>query len=131
MRNHRETTTRDILRKIKDGEISFLDLKFVDLLGTLQHITFPVEVVDEETFLAGVGFDGSSVVGFQEINESDMILMPDPSSAFVDPFCDDPTLSVFCDIIDPNGHRPYTRDSRAVAKRAERYLKSLGIADKA
>ena len=129
MAKARATTARDVFRKIKDEEIQFLDVKFVDLSGTLQHITLPVEAVEEDFFKKGLGFDGSSVRGFQKINESDMKLLPDAGTLFVDPFFDDPTLSVFCDVVDPSGYRPYSRDPRGVARRAERLLRSLGIAD--
>lgn len=123
------TTTRDVLLQIKEHEIKFLDLKFVDLFGTLQHLTVPAEIVDEDVFRHGVGFDGSSVRGFQRIHGSDMTLLPDPASLFRDPFFDDPTLSVFCNIVDPEGLRPYSRDPRGIARRAEQLLRSEGIAD--
>ena len=122
-------TARDVMRMIRDDEIRFLDLKFVDLFGTLQHLTVPTEVVDEGTFKQGFSFDGSSVRGFQKISESDMLLMPDPNSVFRDPFFDDPALSVFCDIVDPVRRVPYSRDPRGIARRAERLVRSLGIAD--
>jgi glutamine synthetase len=124
-----QVSGRDVLKQIKEHEIKFLDLKFVDLFGTLQHLTVPTEIVDEDTFRHGIGFDGSSVRGFQKINESDMILMPDPNSVFRDPVFDDPALSVFCDVIDPDGYRPYSRDPRGVARRAEKLIRALGIAD--
>lgn len=127
-RDHR-ATARDVLKMIREQEIRFLDLKFVDLLGTLQHLTVPTEVVDEDTFRTGFAFDGSSVRGFQKISESDMLLMPDPGSVFRDPFFDDPALSVFCDIADPIRRSPYARDPRGIAGRAERLARSLGIAD--
>jgi glutamine synthetase len=108
-----------------------LDLKFVDLFGALQHVTVPVAFVEEGLFGKGFGFDGSSIRGFQAINESDMVLRPDANSAFRDPFFDDPTLSVFCDVIDPRTHDIYSRDSRGLAHRAQTLVRSLGIADKA
>ena len=124
------SSPRDVMSEIKERDARFVDLKFVDLFGTLQHLTVSVESIDESTFYDGLGFDGSSVRGFKEINESDMLLLPDPTSLFVDPFFDDPTLSLFCDIIDPVGHKPYDRDVRGIARRAERLVESLGIADK-
>ena len=127
----RPTTTRTLLHEIKEQKIQFLDLKFVDLFGSLQHLTMPVEVVDEDTFKHGVGFDGSSVRGFQQIHGSDMTLLPDPASMFRDPFFDDPTLSVFCNIVDPEGLRPYSRDPRGLARRAEQLIRTEGIADEA
>jgi len=125
------TTARDVFTQIEAHGIQFLDLKFVDLFGMLQHLTLPVEVLEEDIFIKGVGFDGSSVRGFQRINESDMKLMPDAATVFRDPFFDDPTLSVFCDIINPDGWKPYSRDPRGVAHRAERVARSLGIAEQA
>jgi glutamine synthetase len=124
-------TARDVLKIIREDEIEFVDFKFVDLFGTLQHLTLPARHVDESTFREGLGFDGSSVRGFQEINESDMVMRPDPNSVFHDPFFDDPTISMFCDIIDPIRHAPYSRDPRGVARRAEAVIRSLGIADTA
>ncbi len=131
MSKTRSTTARDVFRTISDKGIQFVDFKFVDLFGMQQHLTFPVEGVDEGSFRDGVGFDGSSVRGFQKINESDMKLLPDPESMFQDPFFDDPTISVFCDVIDPAGFKPYSRDPRGVARKAERLVRSLGIADEA
>jgi len=127
-RKHR-ISARDVVQRIKDEEIRFLDLKFVDLFGTLQHLTVPAEVVDEGSFQTGFGFDGSSVKGFQKINESDMLLLPDPNSVFLDPFFDDPALSVFCDISDPVRMKPYSRDPRGIARRAQRLVRSIGLAD--
>jgi glutamine synthetase len=131
MPSDKRITARDILQRIKDEEIRFLDLKFVDLFGTLQHLTVPAEVVDEGSFRQGFGFDGSSVKGFQKISESDMLLLPDPNSVFLDPFFDDPALSVFCDIADPVKRAPYSRDPRGIARRAETFMRSQGIADNA
>jgi glutamine synthetase len=125
------TSARDVVRLISERDIQFLDLKFVDLLGTLQHLTLPAENVDEALFRNGMAFDGSSVRGFTKINQSDMLLIPDASSVFEDPFFDDPALSVFCDIVDPNGRYTFSRDPRSVARRAEGLLRSLGIADTA
>ena len=130
MKSKYKITVNDVIREIKDKEIRFLDLKFVDLFGNLHHLTIPTDQVDEDTFLSGFNFDGSSVKGFQRIHASDMILRPDAESLFNDPFYDDPTLSVFCDIIDPDGFKPYSRDPRGIARRAEQLFRSLGIADK-
>ena len=115
---NRPTSAREVVRRINDEGIEFLDLKFVDLLGTLQHLTLPAEMVDEALFRNGMAFDGSSVRGFTRINQSDMLLIPDPASVFADPFFDDPALSVFCDIVDPNGRYTFSRDPRSVARRA-------------
>ena len=130
MDKHR-TSAQDVLRRIRDEKIEFVSLKFIDLFGGLQHITFTADTFDEGMFARGVNFDGSSVRGFQSIHESDLLLVPDPSSVFVDPFFDDPTLSMFCDIVDPKGFKPYHRDPRGVAKAAERAMRGLGVADKA
>jgi glutamine synthetase len=129
IRDPRKSSAGDVLRRIKDEQVVFVDIKFVDLFGMLQHVTLPADQVDESTFHEGLGFDGSSVRGFQEIHESDMLLRPDPGSVFSDPFFDEPTLSVLCDVVDPIGYRPYVRDPRGVAKRAERLVRSLGIAE--
>ncbi len=129
--NRDVTTVRDILKRIREEEIAFIDLKFVDLFGGLQHISFPARAFDEANFVHGVNFDGSSVRGFQAISESDLLLKPDTNSVFRDPFYDEPTLSLFCDVLDPEGHKPYTRDPRGVAHRAERLIRSIGMADSA
>jgi glutamine synthetase len=129
--NRQSTSARDVLKTIREDETEFVDLKFVDLFGGLQHITFPADALDEGSFARGVNFDGSSVRGFQAISESDLILKPDPDSMFRDPFFDDATISMFCDILDPDGHKPYSRDPRGVAQRAERVVRSLGLADAA
>jgi glutamine synthetase len=106
-----------------------VDFRFCDLPGTWQHFSMSTKMVDEELFEEGLGFDGSSVRGFQEIQESDMILIPDPTTAFVDPIFEVPTLVVMCDVYDPVTRQPYSRDPRYVAKKAEAYLKKTGIAD--
>ena len=106
-----------------------VDLKFCDLLGTWQHVSLPVAGFDESAFEDGLGFDGSSIRGWQGISESDMLLMPDASSAILDPFTEAPTLSLLCEIADPITREPYAKDPRRVAKRAEEYLRSTGIAD--
>lgn len=127
--NGETITTREVARSIKEQEIRFVDFKFVDLPGVLQHTTIPIEVFDERVFVDGIGFDGSSIRGFQRIHESDMLLTPDRSTMFIDPFMDDPTLSFLCNIKDPQTHKIYSRDARAVAQRAERYLATSGVAD--
>ena len=125
----KELAARDVLKAIREQQIRFVDLKFVDLFGTLLHLTLPAEVVDEKSFHQGFGFDGSSVRGFQSIDESDMLLLPDPSSLFLDPFFDEPTLSMFCDINDPVKNAAYPRDPRGIARRAQQLVRSEGIAD--
>ena len=131
MADKTKKSVRDVLHDMREEGIRFLDLKFVDVYGTLQHITVPAEVVDENALNFGFSFDGSSVRGFKAINEADMILRPDPSSVFKDPFFDDPAFSLFGDVIDPIRYEPYRRDPRGVAQRAERLVRSLGIADNA
>ncbi len=120
-------TVADVLKLGKD--VKMVDVRFIDLPGTWQHFTIPVRRLDEELFSEGLPFDGSSIRGFQEIHESDMLLMPDPESAFIDPVANIPTLVVTCDVYDPITLQPYERDPRFVAKKAEAYVKQTGIAD--
>lgn len=120
-----------ILNRIKDEEIHFADLRFTDTKGKEQHVTVPAAEIDEDFFTEGKMFDGSSIAGWKGINESDMILMPDADTAFIDPFTERKTLVITCDIIEPDTLKGYVRDPRSLAKRAEAYLKSTGIADEA
>jgi glutamine synthetase len=113
---------------IKEHGIQVIDVKFCDLPGTWQHFSIPAATLDEDMVREGLGFDGSSIRGFQVINESDMLLMPDLSTAFVDPVLSVPTLSITCDVYDPITLEPYSRDPRFVAFKAEEYLKTTGIA---
>jgi glutamine synthetase len=110
-------------------EVTMVDLRFVDLLGMWHHFSLPVRELTVELFEEGIGFDGSSIRAFKEIHESDMILIPDPVTAFVDPIFEISTLVIVCDIYDPITRQPYTRDARYVAKKAEAYLKQTGIAE--
>ena len=121
----------ELLRYLKNEGISFVDVRFCDLLGIMQHFTIPVESFDESIFADGVAFDGSSIRGFQQIHESDMLLLPDHSTAFVDPFRVEKTLALNFFIHDPFTREAYSRDPRNVAKKAESYLASSGIADTA
>ncbi|MGJ4728827.1 type I glutamate--ammonia ligase [Luteimonas sp. SDU101] len=116
---------------IKDHKVEFVDLRFVDMRGVQQHVTFPASIVEPALFEDGKMFDGSSISGWKGINESDMILLPDASTAYLDPFYADPTLNLTCDILDPATMQDYSRDPRGIARRAEAYLKSSGIADQA
>jgi glutamine synthetase len=109
--------------------VKMVDLRFTDMPGTWQHFTIPVRQLTEELFVDGIGFDGSSIRGFKEIHESDMLLMLDPDSAFIDQVLEVPTLAIICDVYDPITRQPYTRDPRYVSKRAEAYLKQTGIAN--
>lgn len=119
----------EFLKYLKENEIQFLDLNFTDLRGKWQHTTEHVSALDADKIEHGVMFDGSSIAGWQPINESDMIMRPDLSKTCMDPFAAQRTLKIFCDITDPRTGKPYTRDPRSIAKAAEQYLKSTGIAD--
>jgi len=121
----------NVLKMIKENDVKFVDFRFCDTRGKEQHVTFPAHSIDEDTFEEGNMFDGSSVAGWKGINESDMILMPDPATAVLDPFFDDTTLILRCDIIEPNDMQGYERDPRSIANRAEDYMQSTGIADAA
>ena len=122
-------TAKDVLKAIKDNDIKYVDFRFTDPRGKWQHVTFDVSMIDEEIFAEGTMFDGSSIAGWKAINESDMTLMPDPSTAQLDPFFAAPTLSIVCDVLEPTTGQPYERDPRGMAKKAEAYLKSTGIGD--
>ena len=120
-----------VMKTIKDHSVKIIDLKFTDLIGQWQHFSVTAREFSAEIFEDGIGFDGSSIRGFQKIHESDMLLFPDPGSAFLDPFTAVPTLSLICDIADPITHESYSRDPRHIAKKAEAYLRSTGLADTA
>ncbi len=123
-------TPKQVLQMIKDKGVVMVDIKFIDLLGTWQHFATPVsEFRDESPFDEGLGFDGSSIRGWQSIESSDMLVIPDPDTAVLDPFTKEPTLSLTCNIQDPITRAAYTRDPRNVAHKAEAYLKSTGIGD--
>ncbi len=122
---------RELLQFVSDEGIKMVDLRFVDLPGLWQHFSISANEVEEEMFEEGVGFDGSSIRGFQEIQESDMILIPDASTAFKDPFTAVPTLNIICNVKDPVTLQSYTRDPRHIAQKAENYLRSTGIGDTA
>ncbi len=125
------TTRQDVFDIIKEQDIKMVDLRFTDLFGVWQHFSVSTKEFSESMFEDGVGFDGSSIRGFQSIDESDMILIPDASTAFVDPIFEIPTLDMICDIFDPITRQAYSRDPRYVAKKAEAYLKQTGLADTA
>lgn len=124
-------TPKEVLEFCKAKNVELVDIKFCDLLGTWQHFCIPIAELTEEAFEAGIGFDGSSIRGWKTIEASDMILLIDPNTAILDPFPEIPTLSVIADAVDPITRQPYSRDPRNVAKKAEAYLKSTGIADTA
>ncbi|RUO79949.1 glutamine synthetase [Idiomarina tyrosinivorans] len=120
-----------ILDAIKEHDVKFVDLRFTDTKGKEQHVTIPVSQIDDDFFESGKMFDGSSISGWKGINESDMVLMPDPETLVLDPFANDQTLNVRCDILEPDTMQGYDRDPRSIAKRAEEYLQASGIADEA
>lgn len=122
-------TAKEFFDFAKKHNAEMVDLKFVDLLGTWQHCAYPIETWDEDTFKEGVGFDGSSIRGWQDINQSDMLAVPDPATAAIDPFFKDPTISVIADIVDPISLEAYDKDPRNVAKKGIDYLKTTGIGD--
>ena len=124
-------TVNDVMQLIKDKGIQAVDLRFIDLPGLWQHFTVSAKEFEADVFEEGIGFDGSSIRGFQAIQESDMLLFPDASTAFVDPFFERPTLNIICNIKDPITGESYSRDPRYVAQKANAYLKSTGIADTA
>jgi len=121
----------DAIKLIKDKDAKYVDLRFCDTRGKEQHVTIPSRDVDEDFFRDGKMFDGSSIAGWKGINESDMILMPDATTAVLDPFFEEPTVNIRCDILEPATMKGYERDPRSIAKRAEAYLKSTGVADTA
>ena len=118
----------DVIRRAGEAGVQVVDLRFTDMPGTWQHFSIPIGELSEDLFAEGIGFDGSSIRGFQAINESDMLLMPDPQTAFVDPCLTVPTLSITCDIVDPITGAPYSRDPRYVARKAEQFLSKTGVA---
>jgi glutamine synthetase len=124
-------TPKDVLALIKEHDIKMVDVRFTDMPGTWQHFSLPASMLSEDDFVHGLGFDGSSIRGFQAINESDMLVVPDPDTAFIDPMLKIPTLALICDIRDPLTGENYSRDPRYIAKKAEEYLRSTGIADTA
>jgi glutamine synthetase len=122
-------TPKEFFEFAKKHNAKMVDLKFTDLLGTWQHCTFPVETWDVATFRNGVGFDGSSIRGWQGIHMSDMLAVPDAATAKIDPIFREPTVSVLANIVDPDTHKDYTRDPRHVARKGLEYMKKTGIAD--
>ena len=119
-----------VLKMIKDKEVKFVDLRFTDTKGKWQHTAQTASTINENTFKEGIMFDGSSIAGWKNINESDMILMPDPNTAVIDPFTAQPQMILFCDVIEPSDGKPYELDPRSTGKKAEDYLKSSGIGEK-
>jgi glutamine synthetase len=122
-------TPADVVKLASDHGVQMVDLRFIDLPGIWQHFTIPVEDLDDDLFTEGIGFDGSSIRGYQQIQESDMLLIADPETAVVDPTLQIKTLSLICNVVDPITRQRYTRDPRYIAQKAEAYLKSSGVAD--
>ncbi|MFA7279523.1 MAG: type I glutamate--ammonia ligase [Sterolibacterium sp.] len=120
---------QDVLKLIKDKEVKFVDFRFTDTRGKEQHVGVPVKAFDMSKFEDGHAFDGSSIAGWKGIQASDMLLMPDPATAYIDPFMDETTLILSCDVVEPSDGKGYDRDPRSIAKRAEAYLKSSGVGD--
>ncbi len=122
-------TVKDVMKKIADNEVKFVDFRFTDTKGKEQHVTVPLSHFDEDKFTDGHAFDGSSIAGWKGIQASDMLLMPDPGTAVMDPFREESTLILSCDVVEPGDGKGYERDPRSLAKRAEAYLKSSGVGD--
>ena len=124
-------TPKEIMTTIKDKDVKFVDLRFTDTRGKEQHVSVPVKAFGPDKFESGHFFDGSSIAGWKGIQASDMLLLPDPTSSFIDPFLDQTTLAITCDVIEPSDGKGYDRDPRSIAKRGEAYLKSTGLGDTA
>ena len=124
-------TVADVMNLVKEAEVKFVDFRFTDTRGKEQHVTVPVSAFSEDKFTGGHAFDGSSIAGWKGIEASDMQLMPDPNTANIDPFFEEPTLILTCDVVEPGDGKPYERDPRSLAKRAEAYMKASGLGDTA
>ena len=124
-------TAADVMQLLKDNEVKFVDLRFADTRGKEQHVTVPISHFDEDKFESGHAVDGSSIAGWKGIEASDMLLIPDPNTANLDPFMEEMTVFMQCDVIEPSDGKGYDRDPRSIAKRAEAYLKSSGVGDTA
>ena len=122
---------KDLIKKIKDIDIKMVDLRFTDMPGATHHITIPIKLLEESLFINGVGFDGSSIRGFRSIENSDMTMVPDVTTAYLDPFYSEKTIAFYCDIVDPVTQESYSRDPRSIAKKGAEYLKSSGLGDTA
>ena len=120
---------KDVLKQIADNKVEYVDLRFTDTKGKEQHVTVPAFAFDDSKFTSGHAFDGSSIAGWKGIEASDMLLMPDPETAIMDPFLARPTLAITCDVLEPSTGQAYDRDPRSLAKRCEAYVKSSGIGD--
>src|SRR3989454_8980740 len=125
------STAKSVIDLGKKQGAKMVDVKFVDTFGTWQHFTLPISELSEDSFSDGLGFDGSSIRGWKSIEASDMLAMPDPATAFIDPFMATPTVSLTCTIAETGTKEAYTRDPRGIAQRGEKYLQSTGLADTA
>src|SRR5881392_2219981 len=119
-------TAKDILAQIKEKDVKYVDVRFTDIRGKMQHVTFDIDLVDDDFLTDGTMFDGSSIAGWKAINESDMKLRPDLDSAIIDPFYQQTTLALFCDVVNPDTDTPYNRDPRSMAKKALAYTAAAG-----
>src|SRR5947208_15337428 len=124
-------SANDVMKMIKDKEVKFVDLRFTDTRGKEQHVSVPIKAFTMDKFESGHFFDGSSIAGWKGIQASDMVLLPDPASCFIDPFLQLTTLAITCDVIEPSDGKGYDRDPRSIAKRGAEYLKSTGLGDTA
>ena len=122
-------TADELLNEIKEKDVKYVDVRFTDILGKLQHVTFDIALVDEDFLTEGTMFDGSSIAGWKAINESDMLLMPDLERSYIDPFYQQTTLFLFCDVLNPDTNEPYNRDPRSIAKKALAYTRSADVGD--
>ena len=122
---------KNVLKMIKEEEVDYVDIRFTDPRGKLQHVTVMSDLVDEDFLEEGFMFDGSSIAGWTSIDQSDMKLLPDPSSAYIDPFYAEKTLCLHCSVVEPDTGEAYSRDPRSTAEKAEAYLKASGIGDTA
>ena len=123
-------TPKEVLAQIRQREVTTVDLRFMDFPGVWQHFAIPADALTEETFEEGIGFDGSSVVGWRAINEADLLVVPQSETALIDPFTAQPTLTMVCNIQDPITQQDYTRDPRNIARKAVSHMRSTGIADR-
>ena len=122
-------TADELLNEIKEKDVKYVDVRFTDILGKLQHVTFDIDLVDDDFLTEGTMFDGSSIAGWKAINESDMLLMPDLARSYIDPFYQQTTLFLFCDVLNPDTNEPYNRDPRSIAKKAVTYTQSADVGD--
>ena len=123
------TTAKDIHDQIKEKEVKYVDVRFTDMRGQMQHVTFDIDLVDDDFLTDGTMFDGSSIAGWKAINESDMKLRPDLDSATIDPFYQQTTMALFCDVLNPDTNEPYNRDPRSIARKALIHVKASGVGD--